>query len=142
MTKLAGNPIIVVRPRFDWQRFEAERVMYGGRYDWHTMEGPAVCKREGRYWCLFSAGRWENESYGVDWAVADHVLGPWEYDGDEGGARLLRTVPGELIGPGHNSIATGPDGDWIVYHAWDPSMTARRMCIDRLEWTERGPRRK
>jgi hypothetical protein len=35
----------------------------------------------------------------------------------------------------------GPDGaDYIVYHAWDPGFGARRMCIDRLEWTIDGPR--
>jgi hypothetical protein len=22
----------------------------------------------------------------------------------------------------------------MVYHAWDPAMTARRMCIDPLYW--------
>ena len=46
-----------------------------------------------------------------------------------------------LIGPGHNSIVTGPDGeDWIAYHAWDAGMTARRMCVDKLVWTTDGPR--
>ena len=35
----------------------------------------------------------------------------------------------------------GPDGnDYIVYHAWDVKMTARRMFIDRLVWTNDGPR--
>ena len=54
---------------------------------------------------------------------------------------VLRSVPGELEGPGHCSVVTGPDGgDWIVYHAWDAQHTARRMCIDRIEWTAAGPR--
>jgi hypothetical protein len=76
----------------------------------------------------------------VDWAVADSILGPWRFDGSPAGARLLRTIPGELIGPGHNSIAQGPDGeDYIVFHAWDASMSARRMFMDRLRWTEKGP---
>jgi GH43 family beta-xylosidase len=141
MTRLAREERVVVRARHDWQRFLRDRVMYGARYDWHTIEGPCVVRREGRYWCLFSAGRWENETYGVDWAVADSVGGPWEYSGSPQGARLLRTIPGELLGPGHNCVATGPDGhDYIVYHAWDPAMTARRMFIDRLVWTPDGPR--
>jgi GH43 family beta-xylosidase len=115
--------------------------MYGSRYDWHTIEGPCVVLREGRYWCLFSAGRWENDTYGVDWAVSDSVSGPWKFDGSPEGARLLRTIPGELLGPGHNCTAVGPDGrtDYIVYHAWDPAMTARRMFIDPLTWTPEGP---
>jgi arabinan endo-1,5-alpha-L-arabinosidase len=46
-----------------------------------------------------------------------------------------------VIGPGHNSFTTSPDGDqeYIVYHAWDPEMTARRMCIDKLDWMNGEP---
>ena len=80
MTRLAGEERVVVRARHDWQRFMSNRIMYGGVYDWHTIEGPCVLKRNGRYYCLFSAGRWENDTYGVDFAVADHVLGPYSCD--------------------------------------------------------------
>jgi GH43 family beta-xylosidase len=141
MTRLEGQERIVVRARHDWQRFIANRIMYGGVYDWHTIEGPCVRKRNGRYYCLFSAGRWENETYGVDFAVADNVLGPYRCDSNDSGARLLRTLPGKVLGPGHNSMIEGPDGstDYIVYHAWDPKMIARRMCLDRLKWTPEGP---
>jgi beta-xylosidase len=141
MTRLEGQERIVVRARHDWQRFIANRIMYGGVYDWHTIEGPCGRKRNGRYYCLFSAGRWENETYGVDFAVADNVLGPYRCDSNDSGARLLRTLPGKVLGPGHNSMIEGPDGstDYIVYHAWDPKMTARRMCLDRLKWTPEGP---
>ena len=141
MTELADEGRTVLRAKHDWQRFEANRSMYGGTYDWHTLEGPFVRKHGGRYYCFYSGGRWENESYGVDYAVADHVLGPYSDEGNESGPRMLHTIPGELIGPGHNSIVRGPDGeDWIVYHAWDARMTARRMFIDRLLWTNEGPR--
>lgn len=141
MTALAGEEKVVLRARFDWQRFLADRIMYGGRYDWHTLEGPCVRKRAGRYWCIYSAGRWENETYGLDYAVADKVLGPWSSTANEKGARLLRTVPGRVLGPGHNCIAPGPSGvEYLVYHAWDPGMTARRMFLDPIEWTSDGPR--
>ena len=142
MTQLAGEERVVVRARHDWQRFIPNRVMYGGVYDWHTIEGPCVRKRNGKYYCFFSAGRWENETYGVDFAVADNVSGPYTCDSNESGARVLRTLPGQVLGPGHNCLTTGPDGstDYIVYHAWDPKMTARRMFIDPIEWTAGGPR--
>jgi beta-xylosidase len=140
MTNLADEGRVVLRANRDWQRFEANRSMYGGTYDWHTLEGPFVRKHSGRYYCFYSGGRWENETYGVDYAVADHVLGPYSDDGNKSGPRVLHTIPGELIGPGHNSIVRGPDGeDCIVYHAWDARMTARRMFIDRLIWTTDGP---
>jgi beta-xylosidase len=142
MTELDGPGRTVLRARCDWQRFEANRLMYGARWDWHTLEGPFVRKHEGRYYCFYSGGRWENESYGVDYGVADHVLGPYSDAGNETGPRVLRSVPGSIIGPGHNSIIRNleADADFIVYHAWDPAMTARRMFVDRLIWTEHGPR--
>jgi beta-xylosidase len=141
MTQLAGEERVVMRAHYDWQRFLSDRVMYGARYDWHTLEGPSVVKRDGRYYCFYSAGRWENETYGVDYAVADCVMGPYSSDVSESGARVLRTVPGKVIGPGHNSIVRGPDGstDYIVYHAWDPGMIARRMFVSPIQWTAGGP---
>ena len=56
--------------------------------------------------------------------------------------RSLRGIEGKLIGPGHNSVVLGPDGrtHFVVYHAWDPARTARRMCIDPLVFTADGPR--
>ena len=142
MTQLAGEERVILRARNEWQRFLADRPMYDGVYDWHTLEGPFVRKHEGRYYCLYSGGRWETEGYGVDYAVADHVLGPYSDQGGEAAARVLRTVPGRVLGPGHNSIVRGPDGttDYIVYHAWDLEHTRRRLCLDRLLWTSDGPK--
>jgi beta-xylosidase len=141
-TRLAASGRTVLRARADWQRFQADREMYGARFDWHTLEGPAVVLHEGRYYCFYSGGRWENETYGVDYAVAEHVLGPYRTSGDVSAARVLRTRSRDLIGPGHNSIVRGPDGetDYLVYHAWDEAMTARRLCIDPIDWTSEGPR--
>jgi beta-xylosidase len=141
MTELENEGVLVLRARRDWQRFEKNRAMYGATYDWHTLEGPFVRKHDGRYYCFYSGGRWENETYGVDYAVAETVLGPYSDEGNEDGPRVLRTVPADLIGPGHNSIVRGPEGnDYIVYHAWDAKMTARRMFINWLTWTAEGPR--
>ena len=107
-------------------------------YDWHTVEGPFVHKHAGRYYCFYSGGSWQEPTYGVACAVADHPLGPWR---DLASEPLLKTVPGHVIGPGHNSVVTGPGGDDVmVYHAWDPERTARRMCIDPIEWGPHGPR--
>lgn len=141
MTQLAGAAKVVLRASQDWQRFLVDRSMYGGIYDWHTLEGPCVRKHENRYYCFYSGGRWETESYGVDYGVADHVMGFYSDHGNELGARVLRSVADYVLGPGHNSIAVSPTGqEYIVYHAWDPDMKARRMCIDRLIWTTSGPR--
>jgi len=137
---LAGERRTVLRATADWQIFKRQRSMYGAVYEWHTLEGPFVVKRQGRYWCFYSGGCWTDETYGLAYAVADSPLGPFvEPDGHA--PTVLRTVPGKMIGPGHASITTALDGsDHLVYHAWDPAQTARRMCIDRLEWTPAGPR--
>ena len=142
MTQLAGEGNVVLRARSNWQRFQKDRPMYGRTWDWHTLEGPCVRKHEGHYYCLYSAGRWENESYGVDYGVSLNIMGPYSDVGNEEGPRVLRTVPGHVIGPGHNSIVLGPDGqtEYIVYHAWDREMKQRQMYIDRLFWTPDGPR--
>lgn len=140
MTQLLGEPMIIARATQEWQRFQRNRIIYGSWYDWHTIEGPCVQKRLGRYWCLYSAGRWENETYGVDWAVADQITGSWRSEAKATGARLLRTTPGIQIGPGHNSVVGGTSGDdHIVYHAWDPAMTARRTFMEPIDWTPQGP---
>jgi hypothetical protein len=78
----------------------------------------------------------------VDYGVADTIMGPYSDAGNEKGPRVLRTVPKRVIGPGHNTIITGPDNEtpYIVYHAWDAQMKARRMFVDELVWTPEGPR--
>jgi beta-xylosidase len=142
MTALVpGSGRTVARARFDWQRFAADRTMYGQVFDWHTLEGPFVVRHDGRYYCLYSGGSWQTPSYGVDYVVADSVMGPYVDDAPGAGPRVLRTVPGRVLGPGHCSATPGPDGNrYLVYHAWGPDLTARRMCIDPLEFTADGPR--
>jgi beta-xylosidase len=142
MTRLSGDPKTVLRAKCDWQRFQANRPMYGKVFDWHTLEGPCLRKHDGTYYCFYSGGCYQGEGYGVDYGTSPAVMGPYSDAGNESGARVLRTVPGHVIGPGHHSIVLGPDDgtEFIVYHAWDPQMTGRRMHIDKLEWTNNGPR--
>ena len=141
MTELAGQPQVVMRAHWQWQIFERNRSMGGRVADWYTLEGPSVVKRGGKYYCFYSGGNYQNDTYGVDYLVADRVTGPWREAGQFRGPQIMRSVPGKVIGPGHNSVVSSPDGreDFIVYHAWDPAMTARQMWVDPLEWTPEGP---
>jgi beta-xylosidase len=142
MTRLAPRGATVLRAHHDWQLFAKNRSMYGRTLDWYTLEGPFVLRRGGRYYCFYSGGCWKNDTYGVDYGVAESVLGPYDDRGAENGPRVLRTVPGRLIGPGHCSVVRAPDDrtDMLVYHAWDASMHARTMRIDPLRFTKDGPR--
>jgi len=138
-TTLAGEARTILQPSGDWQIYRRQRSMYDAVYDWHTLEGPFVRRHEGRYYCFYSGGSWLEPTYGVSYAVADAAGGPWQDPADP--TPLLRTVPSAVIGPGHNSVVTTPDGtDVMVYHAWDVEQTRRRLCIDPIRWTPEGPR--
>lgn len=142
MTRLAGDCRVVVRARYDWTLYEANRRMdvYDQTFDWHTIEGPCVVKHAGRYYCFYSGANYQTTRYGVDYVVADHPLGPYTGQGDH--PRVLQSVAGKVRGPGHHSVVPSPDGraQYLVYHAWDPPMKVRQMCLDKLVWTPDGPR--
>lgn len=139
--RVAGRKQTVVRPFADWNLFAAERTWYDRTWDWYTVEGPFVLKRDGLYYCFFSGGAWREPNYGVSYAIAGHPLDTWVVPEVER-PTVLQTVPERVLGPGHASIVRSPSGhdDWIVYHAWPPDRDARLMRIDRLEWTPDGPR--
>lgn len=138
MISLAGEERIVLRPRFDWQRFMKDRVIYGRVLDWHTLEGPCVRRHRRKYYCFFSGGCWKDSTYGVDYAVADNVTGP--YSGDTSPPKLLHSSA-ELIGAGHISLLRGEeeDLDLLIFHAWDQAGENRLMHIAPLRWTKEGP---
>jgi arabinan endo-1,5-alpha-L-arabinosidase len=146
MTQLANESRTVLRARHKWTLFEANRLMplYGNRTfaQWHTMEGPFVRHHEGKYYCFFSGANFLTDRYGVDYCVADHIMGPYADSGSDAGARVLHSVAGKVRGPGHHSHTLGPDGktEYLVYHAWNKEMTERQLCIDKLSWTKQGPR--
>lgn len=135
---LEGNPRPVTRARHDWQIYDPCRVEKGGAR-WHTVEGPYVLKRKGKYYEMFSAGNWKNDSYGVSYAVSDHLSGDTEWEQAADGLvilPILRSVPGAVIGPGHNSVTRGPDNlqEFCIYHRRAPDRDERVLAIDRLEW--------
>jgi len=138
MTRL-GPIVEVLKPYADWQIYERSREMHGAIYDWHTLEGPSVVRRRGRYWMTFSGGAWTGESYAVSWAVADSPLGPWR-PAPASAPPLLRTSL-DLVGPGHNSLTVDPYGnDVIVFHSWNAARTRREMHAHRIVFEEDGPR--
>jgi len=143
MTSTVGPVQTVLRAVGDWQIYERNRPMYNQTFDkWHTVEAPFVVYRDGQYTCFYSGGNWQGPGYGVGFATAKNVMGPYVDTANLEGATVLRSIPGALIGPGHNSIVLGPDGQtmFIVYHSWNDERTRRQMCLDPLEWTPAGPR--
>jgi GH43 family beta-xylosidase len=134
---LAGEPRPVTRARYDWQIYDPQRSEKGG-VRWHTLEGPFVLKRKGIYYQMFSGGNWQNPSYGVAYATTESLERPGEWrqwsDG-EWVRPILHTVPGRVIGPGHNSAVRGPDNRqlYCVYHRWGNG-TGRLLAVDPLDF--------
>ncbi len=133
-----GKPRPVTRARYDWQVYDPNRAEKGGAR-WHTIEGSFVLKHRRKYYQMFSGGNWQNLSYGVSYAVTDKLDRPDEWDQVADGEKVfpvLRTIPGHVIGPGHNSVVRGPDNRqlYCVYHRWDEKGHVRQMAIDPLDW--------
>ncbi len=134
---LAGEPRPITRARYDWQVYDPQRAEKGG-VRWHTVEGPFVLKHKGRLYQMFSGGNWQNVTYGVSYALSDTIERADEWEQVADGERvlpILRTIPGEVIGPGHNSVVRGPDNRQLfcVYHRWLEG-EGRVLAIDRLDW--------
>jgi GH43 family beta-xylosidase len=137
ITPLDG-PRTVLRASSDWHIYQRNRTIYDRTWEaWHTLEGPYVLYHKDLYYCLYSGGSWQTADYGVGFGVAEHPLGPYRDEWSAEGPAILRGIPGRVLGPGHCSVVTAPDDrtELLVYHAWDAEATARRMCIDPLEWT-------
>lgn len=132
--QLEGSPRPVTRAKYDWQVYDPRRAEKGN-VRWHTVEGPSVLKRKGKYFQMFSGGNWKNESYGVGSAVSERVLNSEEWKQSIDGTTILpilRTVD-KVLGPGHNSVVPGPNNRelFCVYHSWVNDQ--RVMSVDRMD---------
>lgn len=142
MRTTVGEPQTILRAHADWQIYQRDREMYGRTFEaWYTVEGPAVIRHDGKYHLFYSGGNWQTPGYGVGHAASDTLLGPYADEQSVERASVIHTLPGKLIGPGHNSLVLGPDGEtWFnVYHSWNDDRTKRQMCMDPLVWTADGP---
>lgn len=90
-----------------------------------VLEAPTVIKHGGKYYLMYSS--FATDEYGVGYAVADHLYGPYEHK-----ERIL------FNDSGHNSVFVGPDGlYYTAYHA--PNGRAPyRLYIDQLDIDQDG----
>jgi GH43 family beta-xylosidase len=133
---LEGKPRPVTRARYDWQVYDPQRKEKGG-VRWHTVEGAFVFKRKGVYYEMFSGGNWQNITYGVSFAVTADIEKDEEWTQFSDGEKvfpILRTIPGLVIGPGHNSAVRGVNNRelYCVYHRWTDD--GRVLAIDRMDF--------
>ncbi|MEN6456229.1 MAG: glycoside hydrolase family 43 protein [Prolixibacteraceae bacterium] len=77
-------------------------------------EGSFVVKHNGVYYMTYSANSYESPFYGVGYATATAVTGPWtKYENNP-----ILQKPGNLVGVGHSAMFTDKEGKLrIVFHA-------------------------
>lgn len=77
-------------------------------------EGSFVFKRKGVYYMTYSANSYESPFYGVGFATATNITGPWtKYNKNP-----ILQKPGTLLGIGHSAMFTDNKGQMkIVYHS-------------------------
>ncbi|WP_454051477.1 glycoside hydrolase family 43 protein [Cellulomonas sp. Marseille-Q8402] len=94
----------------------ADLLTHDQPWEGDLVEGPTVLVRDGRYHLLYSANDYGSADYGVGWAVADRLTGPWTKPSAE---PLMRSND-VAAGPGHGSVVTTATGTWYAHHAWPP----------------------
>jgi len=114
-------------------------VTHDQPWEGDLVEGPTVLLRDGRYVLLYSANDYGSADYGVGWAVADTLTGPWTKPAAE---PLMRSTA-DAAGPGHGSVVTVDGATWYVHHAWPPDAVGarhpgRQMWLTPLDWAADG----
>ncbi|HLL75043.1 MAG TPA: family 43 glycosylhydrolase [Pyrinomonadaceae bacterium] len=85
----------------------------------HLIEGVWLTKQRGRYYLFYAGNDFSTDLYGVGVAIADSPLGPFR---KMAGPLLGSTA--DWHGPGHPSVATGPEGEPLLFlHAFFPGRT-------------------
>ena len=91
-------------------------------------EGAFLLQRDNKYFLTYSCGSWKDSTYHLRYALADSITGSYIEQPDT----ILKSNL-MVKGPGHHSIFKDKyRQDWVVYHGWDKSYTARYPRIDKL----------
>ena len=116
------TPIWAQRLSPDGRGLEGERTLVlENDLEWeaHLIEGIWVARHGGRHFLFYAGNDFSTARYGIGVAVADAPLGPYRKLPEP----LLRSTA-EWWGPGHPSVAEGPDGEpWLFLHAFFPGRT-------------------
>lgn len=101
-------------------------------------EAPYVFKRNGKYYFTYSSGSCHDDTYRLQYAVADHPMGPYTYKG----CILKTNADGTIHGPGHHSMLIDGDNYYVVYHRHNNPHSIhgfhRQVCIDKMEFDANG----
>lgn len=99
---LTGSPRIILVNDLAWEG--------------HLIEGPWLTRQEDHYYLFYSGNDFSTADYGIGVAIASSPLGPFRKVENP----ILRSSA-DWRGPGHPSVALGPDGlPRLFFHAFVP----------------------
>lgn len=118
MTIKEGKHITCIEPYQKWESLSKTKVN----------EGPSVIKHKGVYYMFYSGNGYTNPNYGIGYATATNIRGPWK----KGEENPILQLPGDLVGTGHGAPFYDTKGRlhyvFHAHHSWD-KVHPRFMCI-------------
>lgn len=99
-------------------------------------EGSFVTRHNGIYYMTYSANSYESQFYGVGYATATDITGPWTKHGNN----PILQKPFDLVGVGHSAMFVDKDGKLrIVFHAHNSreKIHPRHMYIGTVGFEEK-----
>lgn len=114
--------------------------------DWEAIEAPFIV-RHGEYYYLFVSFdlccRGTESSYRTMVGRAKNVTGPYVDEQGramlEGGGCELLTRNARWLGPGGESVLQRPEGDVLVFHAYDAATGKPGLQVSTLTWKDGWP---
>ena len=145
----SGIKAVALAPETGKPKEDAEIVPVAGRpnHPTHAIEAPFVIFRDGYYYLFVSWDRCcdgADSDYKVMVGRSRKVLGPYvDADGRtmlDGGGTLVLESSDRWRGPGHNSVLTTEEGQWLVHHTYDMQhLRAQRILqIRPMSWSPEG----
>ncbi|GAA4027800.1 hypothetical protein GCM10022281_03160 [Sphingomonas rosea] len=114
-----ATPIYAQQLSADGRSLVGERhLLLANDLDWegHLIEGPYLTYRDGRYFLFYAGNDFTSPSYGIGYAVADTITGPYRKAAEP----LLKSHP-DWSAPGHASVSVGKEGEpRLFFHAYHP----------------------
>ncbi len=114
--------------------------------DWEAIEAPFIVRHGNDYYLFVSFGlccRGIHSTYRTMVGRSRHVTGPYvDADGKpmlQGGGTPLLVANSRWFGPGGESVLQRPEGDLIVFHAYDGITGKPALQISTLTWTDGWP---
>lgn len=122
-----GPPSVLLAPDQGWEH--------------GIVEGPSMTLANGRYYLLYSGGRWDTSGYAIGYAVCATVNGPCTKP--QNGPILASH--GAIAGPGGGEVFTDTSGNrWLAYHAYTGAAVgypnSRTLHLMRLSFGSGQPR--